>query len=75
LIAVCLRIGGTAIIGVITAVFAAWLLEHVREVEEGSSAARQDVERVSGEGLNLQRTLEASQSDRVPVVPEGQAGA
>lgn len=76
LIAVGLMIAGIAIIGVITAAFASWLLERVREVEEESSAAtRQDVERLSGEIANLRRTLAALPNDNAPEVPNAQPGA
>jgi len=44
-IAAALMIGGIALLGVITASFASWLIERVAEVEEASQAAtRRDIE-------------------------------
>ena len=63
LIAVALMLSGIALIGVITATFASWLIERVEEVEEETrTATRQDVQVLADE-LALLRAL-ITQQDR-----------
>lgn len=59
LIAVGLMLCGIALIGVVTATFASWLIDRVRSVEEESQAAtRRDVLRLAHEVAELRRALE-----------------
>lgn len=51
--------GGIALLGVVTATFASWLLERVAQVEEGSAAATQrDVGALTDEVARLRALLE-----------------
>jgi voltage-gated potassium channel len=59
-----LMIAGIALLGVVTATFATWLIERVREVDEHAQVAtRRDVARLTEEVAALRRQLAAS--DRV----------
>jgi voltage-gated potassium channel len=58
LVAVGLMLAGIALIGVVTASFASWLLDKVREVEaESQSATRRDVEALAGQVEALRNDL------------------
>lgn len=59
LIAVTLMIGGIALLGVVTAAFASWLIDRVADVEEASQAAtRRDLEALTAEVAALRAALE-----------------
>ena len=52
-------LAGIALIGVITATFASWLIERVQEIEETSrTATRRDVQALSQQIADLQATVE-----------------
>jgi voltage-gated potassium channel len=58
-VAVGLMIGGIALLGVVTATFASWLLDRVRELEEETQAAiRHDVADLRREITELRRAIE-----------------
>jgi len=58
LVAVGLMVAGIALLGVVTATFASWLLEKVAAVEETSQAAtRRDVEELTREVVALREAL------------------
>lgn len=58
-VAVGLMLAGIALIGVVTATFASWLIEQVAEIEETSrSATASDVEALSAQIARLQRTVD-----------------
>ena len=58
-VATGLMLGGIALLGVVTATLASWLVERVSEVEEASQAAtRRDVEALAVEVAALRRQLE-----------------
>ncbi len=58
-VAVGLMLAGIALIGVITATFASWLIERVQEIEETSrTATRRDVQALSQQIADLQATVE-----------------
>ncbi|GIL37047.1 potassium channel family protein [Phycicoccus sp. DTK01] len=58
-VAVGLMLAGIALIGVVTATFASWLIEQVAEIEETSrSATASDVEALSTQIARLQRTVD-----------------
>jgi voltage-gated potassium channel len=60
LIAGLLMLGGIALLGVVTASLASWLLDRVREVEEeAQSATRQDVQDLSRQIEALQQEITA----------------
>lgn len=57
-IAVALMLSGIALIGVITATFASWLIERVEEVEEATRAAtHQDVQMLAAELADLRAAV------------------
>ncbi len=59
LIAVALMLAGIALLGVVTAAFASWLIERVAEVAEVEQAAtRQDLEALTAEVAALRATLQ-----------------
>ena len=58
LVAAGLMIGGIALLGVVTATFASWLLDRVAEVEEESTAATQrDIRALTAEVAELRAAL------------------
>lgn len=58
LIAVALMLAGIALLGVVTATFASWLIDRVAEVEEASQAAtRRDLEALTAELAALRAEL------------------
>lgn len=60
LIAVALMVAGIALLGVVTAAFASWLIERVAEVEEaGQAATRRDLEALTAEVAALREALAA----------------
>lgn len=62
LIAVALMLSGIALIGVITATFASWLIQRVEEVEEASqTATRQDIQVLAAELAELRASLHQGQ--------------
>jgi len=62
LIAVALMLSGIALIGVITATFASWLIERVEQVEEETRAAtREDVRQLAKELAEIRATLGSRQ--------------
>jgi voltage-gated potassium channel len=64
LIAGGLMLAGIALLGVVTASLASWLLDKVREVEEESQAAtRRDVVALAAEVEALRKALEGQRSD------------
>ncbi len=69
LVAVGLMLAGIALLGVVTATLASWLVQRVSEVEEASQAAtRRDVEALTAEVVALRAAL-----DRVLAVVPAQA--
>ncbi|KQV77071.1 hypothetical protein ASC61_06475 [Aeromicrobium sp. Root344] len=63
-IAVALMVVGVALLGVVTASLATWLIEQVREIEEESDALqRQDILALRDEVRRLRGALEARQTD------------
>ena len=65
-VAAGLMLSGIALIGVVTATFASWLIERVQEVEEAAqTATRRDVELLAREVAELRSTLER-QNEEVP---------
>ena len=63
LVAVALMLAGIALFGVVTAVFAFWLIERVTEAEEVSEAAtRQDLEAFTREVAALRLELQQQRS-------------
>ena len=55
-------LSGIALIGVVTATFASWLIEKVQEVEDAAqTATRRDIEALTEEVAQLRRTLDATQ--------------
>jgi|tagenome__1003787_1003787.scaffolds.fasta_scaffold20735043_1 voltage-gated potassium channel len=60
LVAVLLMIGGIALLGVVTASLASWLLDRVREVEQESQlASRRDIEALTQQVNDLRTELQA----------------
>jgi voltage-gated potassium channel len=58
-VAAGLMLSGIALIGVVTATFASWLIEKVQEVENAAqTATRRDIEALAEEVAQLRRTLE-----------------
>ena len=58
-VAVGLMLAGIALIGVITATFASWLIDRVQEIEETSrTATRRDVQALSAQIADLRATVE-----------------
>ncbi len=58
-VAVGLMLAGIALIGVITATFASWLIERVQQIEEASrTATRRDVRALSEQISDLRATVE-----------------
>ncbi|RYP84614.1 potassium channel protein [Nocardioides guangzhouensis] len=67
LIAAGLMVAGIALIGVVTASFASWLIERVAEVEEEASAATQrDMQALTAEVAELRALLIARESQGPP---------
>ena len=63
LVAVALMLAGIALLGVVTAAFASWLIERVTEAEEVSQAAtRQDLEALTREVAALRLELQQQRS-------------
>lgn len=61
IVAIVLMLCGIALIGVVTATFASWLLEKVQEIEEsGQAATRQDVADLTQEVAMLRAELAAA---------------
>jgi voltage-gated potassium channel len=61
-VAAGLMLSGIALIGVVTATFASWLIEKVQEVEDAAqTATRRDIEALTEEVAQLRRTLDATQ--------------
>jgi voltage-gated potassium channel len=61
-VAAGLMLSGIALIGVVTATFASWLIEKVQEVEDAAqTATRRDIEALAEEVAQLRRTLDATQ--------------
>lgn len=66
-IAAALMLAGIALLGVITASIASWLIERVSAIEEDSQAAtRRDVEMLTQEVMGLRALLEQDQTKGVP---------
>ena len=64
LVAITLMLCGIALIGVVTATFASWLLDKVKEVEESTQAAtRRDIQELTRELAELRAALSATQDD------------
>jgi voltage-gated potassium channel len=64
-IAVGLMIGGVALIGVVTASFAAWFIDRVRDEEEANEAAtRRDLEQLTAQVAELTAEVRALRADR-----------
>jgi voltage-gated potassium channel len=62
LIAVGLMLSGVALIGVVTATFASWLVQRVEEVEEESRAAtHQDIQILAAELAEIRAALDSGQ--------------
>lgn len=63
LVAAGLMLAGIALLGVVTASLASWLLDKVREVEEeGQAATRRDVEALTAEVASLRREFSRASS-------------
>jgi voltage-gated potassium channel len=66
-VAAGLMVGGIALLGVVTASFASWLLERIAEEEEESRAAtRRDVRELSRQVESLRRELMTRGGDATP---------
>lgn len=66
-VAAGLMVGGIALLGVVTASFASWLLERIADVEEESRAAtRRDVRELTRQVESLRRELEAGGEQSAP---------
>ncbi len=74
LIAVGLMVGGIALLGVVTATLASWLVERVAQVEEASQAAtRRDVEALTAEVAALRAAIERPHNGvQAAALPTGQ---
>ena len=73
-IAVGLMLGGIALLGIVTAAIATWMIERVREVEESTQGAtRADIAALSAQITDLKRTITELRSDtsrtRAPEYP------
>lgn len=68
LVAAALMVGGIALLGVVTATFASWLIDRVAEVEEESAAATQrDIRALTAEVAELRAMLtQGREPDRSP---------
>ena len=67
LVAVTLMLCGIALIGVVTATFASWLLDKVKEVEESAQAAtRRDIQELTREFAELRAALLVTQQGPTP---------
>jgi voltage-gated potassium channel len=63
-IGVGLMVAGIALLGVVTASLASWLIEQVRDVEaEAQTATRSDIERLRGEIARLTQALARREAD------------
>ena len=63
LVAIALMLCGIALIGVVTATFASWLLDKVKEVEESTQAAtRRDIQELTREVAELRGALSVTQA-------------
>lgn len=61
-VAAGLMLSGIALIGVVTATFASWLIEKVQEVEDAAqTATRKDIEALAQEVAELRQALRASE--------------
>jgi voltage-gated potassium channel len=68
-------LSGIALIGVITATFASWLVERVEQVEEESRAAtREDFQVLAAQLAEIRTALAASGHPEVTVAGEGHRG-
>jgi voltage-gated potassium channel len=68
-VAIVLMLCGIALIGIVTATFASWLLEKVQQIEEsGQAATRQDVANLTREVAQLRAEMAAA---RPPKLAEG----
>lgn len=60
-VAAGLMLSGIALIGVVTATFASWLIEKVQEVEDAAqTATRRDIEALTEQVAELRRALQAT---------------
>jgi voltage-gated potassium channel len=67
-VAAGLMLAGIALLGVVTASLASWLIERVREIDEHSQAAtRHDIARLTEAIASLRRQLEASDAQHASV--------
>jgi voltage-gated potassium channel len=67
-VAAGLMLAGIALLGVVTASLASWLIERVRDIEEhGHAATRHDIARLTEEIASLRRQLEATDAPRASV--------
>ena len=72
-VACLLMIAGIALVGVVTAAFASWLIDRVRQMEEESQAAtRRDVEALAAEVSALRAEIARS---RTPLIREATGSA
>ncbi|WP_262500265.1 ion channel [Phycicoccus endophyticus] len=59
LVAAALMLAGIALIGVITATFASWLIDRVQEIEDTArTASEHDVQQLAAQIAHLQETVE-----------------
>ena len=65
-VAAGLMLAGIALLGVVTASFASWLLDRVREVEDQAQAATPDVEALSQQVQALRADLARDRSGAPP---------
>jgi voltage-gated potassium channel len=66
-IGVGLMVAGIALLGVVTASLASWLIEQVRDVEtEAQTATRSDIEQLRGEIARLTQALARGRADIGP---------
>ena len=73
-IAAALMLSGIALIGMVTATLASWLVQRVQEVEEATQAATtRDFEALTQELARLRRDLESWQAGAKSAVPPGSA--
>lgn len=69
-VAVGLMVGGIALIGVVTAAFASWLIDRVRDVEAGAQAATsRELAEVLAELRRMKAAIDGHSA--VPAVPRG----
>jgi voltage-gated potassium channel len=71
LVAVLLMLGGIALLGIVTASLASWLLDRIREAEsEAQAATRDDVVRLTAQIQALRREVRELTASRLPSVPD-----